>query len=112
MTFSRKIIATLCLLSASAVGGILPAFAEANITNVVDQAKYTMLPYGIRSGSIIFSPGIGVDEMYDDNVYDTESNTRSDFITTVKPSFGVTTDFDLHSLIFRMGSSLGYYNDF
>lgn len=82
-----------------------------NIVNVVDQAKYKMVPYGIRSGSLIFSPGIGVSETYDDNVFGDETNTKSDWITVVSPSLKATTDFDMHQLFFAASAGLGYYKE-
>jgi len=115
MALPRKIFGTACLLATISVSG--QGFAadlaqqQKHLTNVTDAAKYKMLPYGIRSGSIIFSPGIGVNEIYDDNIYRDETGTQSDFITVIQPSLAIATDFDLHRLYFRTNASLGYYGD-
>lgn len=79
--------------------------------SILDQARYQFAPYGIRSGSLIFSPGIGLTETYDDNVFRTNANEQSDFITVIRPSFGAISDFDLHEVSFGASGALGRYAD-
>lgn len=102
-----------CGLLGLLLGMTAPMAARAadDIINVVDQAKFKLEPHGLRVGSFLFSPGIAVSETYDDNVYRDETNTKSDFITVVNPSFSAVSDFDLHALFMSVGGSLGYYND-
>lgn len=100
-----KTFAILCL---AVMGGTLPALAQ-DVRNVVDQARYPLAADGIRSGSIIFSPTIGISQSYDDNVYRDSENEKEDFVTTLNAGLNVATDFDLHSLFFRTGGTLGYY---
>lgn len=100
-----KIFAVLCL---AVTGGTLPALAQ-EVRNVVDQARYPLMADGIRSGSVIFFPTIGITQSYDDNIYRDSANEKDDFITSLNAGLNITTDFDLHSLFFRTGGTLGYY---
>lgn len=98
-----------------AVGGLwVPkAFSAADESpvSILDQARFKYSSYGLRTGSFIFSPGITVSETYDDNVYKTNTNERSDFITLIRPSFSGISDFDLHEVAFRTTGSFGRYAD-
>lgn len=77
----------------------------------IDKAKYEFPAPGIRMGSLVFGPAIALDETYDDNVYRTSKNQESDFITAIKPSLGISTDFDMHALYLRGSGSFGFFKD-
>lgn len=85
--------------------------ADEDIVNVVDKARWKMAPLGIRAGSFILSPGIGASETYDDNIFRDETNEKSDFITTVDPTFSAVSDWNLHRLFFNASGSFGLYAD-
>ncbi len=64
---------------------------------------------GYKAGSLIFNPGIDVTEYYDDNIFATRTNEKSDFITVVTPSLGVESDWEKHQARFETGANIGRY---
>ena len=74
------------------------ATAEEVGHNVRDYEKFSpdFLGPGIRRGAFLIKPSIGVDETYKDNIYSTQTNEKSDFITSLKLSLtGTATNLFL-----------------
>lgn len=111
---SKKSLFTFALF-----GLILPAtHAEAqemwdsNVVSVKGRIDQQYERLGIRMpGQFLFYPGIQLEETYDDNIYRTNSDEESDFITSVQPSMRVRSDWKVHALEFLARGDLGYYND-
>ncbi len=59
-------------------------------------------PKGIELGSFLFLPKIEVDETFSSNVYATEVDTKSDSITTIRPSMKLRSRFKEHELNFSL----------
>lgn len=57
-------------------------------------------PQGIEAGSFLIFPDLSVGEAYNSNIYATETDVRSDFITRLKPSFVARSRYDRHMLNF------------
>lgn len=111
---ARFKIALATLTSTALIAAVLSpmAWAQENVVNVVDQKRWAQNSnLGVRAGAFILSPGIGLSETYDDNIYRKGTNERSDFITEVTPSFAALSDFNLHQLFFAARGSFGYYAD-
>lgn len=66
-------------------------------------------PLGIRAGAFRIFPGTDASISYDDNVYATNGNTRSDFVAVVGPSIEVESDFSRHAVGFEVFSRVGRY---
>jgi hypothetical protein len=66
-------------------------------------------PLGIRAGAFRIFPSTDVSLTYDDNVYATNDNTRSDFIAVVGPNIEVDSDFSRHAVGFEVFSRVGRY---
>lgn len=58
---------------------------------------------GIRAGSLIFKPVLQLSEGYDSNIFEDTSGGTGSFITTVRPSLSLESDFSRH----RIGASVG-----
>ncbi|MGE0754599.1 MAG: outer membrane beta-barrel protein [Alphaproteobacteria bacterium] len=69
------------------------------------------LPVGIRAGSFLLSPGIGVSGTYDDNIFRTPANAQSDFITNIKPAFAAQSNWNRHGVFFGAEGDFGFYSD-
>ena len=69
-------------------------------------------PLGMRLGGFIFSPSILVGEEYEDNVFSTHSNEKSDFITHVHPAFDLVSDWDVHALALHAEADVLQYSRF
>ena len=68
-------------------------------------------PLGIRAGGFRIFPATDFSASYDDNVYATKDNTRSDFIFVVGPTVAVQSDFSRHAIGFNVFSRVGRYVD-
>lgn len=55
-------------------------------------------PLGIRAGSFLIIPKVDLTETYNDNIYATDKNTKSDFITSVRPSIAARSNWSRHAL--------------
>lgn len=66
-------------------------------------------PVGIRHGNIFFYPSLGVSESYNDNVFASESNPTSDFITVFSPSLDVRSDGTRGGWHAGLSADLGRY---
>ncbi len=64
---------------------------------------------GIRAGSFLILPKVDVSETYNDNIYATDTNTESDFVTAVSPSISVQSLWSRHALGLKAGLSQYWY---
>ncbi|NNJ91813.1 MAG: MtrB/PioB family decaheme-associated outer membrane protein [Gammaproteobacteria bacterium] len=71
---------------------------------------------GIKSGYYVndfrIRPSVSISEIYDDNIFATDTQSESDFITIVSPRLNVDTTWDKHSLRFKLGADLARYSEF
>lgn len=65
---------------------------------------------GIRAGSFMVYPKMDVTENYNDNIYATNTQTKSDFITTVSPDITVNSLWSRHALNLDAGVDKYWYN--
>jgi hypothetical protein len=66
-------------------------------------------PLGIRAGSFLVFPSLGVSESYDTNVFATPDDEVDDFITLLEPNVEVVSNFTRHALNFSVGSDIAFY---
>jgi hypothetical protein len=66
---------------------------------------------GVHVGSFYLFPSITGGVSYNDNVYYTDNNTKSDFVYTVAPRVVLKSDWNNHSLTAAAGGQVGFYND-
>lgn len=78
---------------------------------VQDRARPDYDPLGIRAGAFSIFPQIGVDAIYDDNIFATRDNTIDDWIIQLRPQIRFQSEWPRHSLAVRTGAILGYYQD-
>lgn len=81
------------------------------VSNAVDRARQAYAADGIRGGFLMFYPTITFDQMYDDNIFKSKDNPKEDWITVLRGSLGVETDFDLHQLYLRGSVTDVLYKD-
>jgi len=68
-------------------------------------------PKGIHVGGFLLYPAIRQGMEFNDNVFATENNTKSDFIYTIEPIFVAKSDWNRHNLRLELGGNLGFYFD-
>lgn len=76
----------------------VPAFAADSVTPVSSKIAAKHAPMGVRAGSFLVTPKASVNGTYNDNIYATDTNTESDFITSVKPEVTVESNWNRHAL--------------
>lgn len=102
------VMASLCLL-VSAKAALSGHQAPQSGETVTEDRPYE--PLGIRLGGFLLSPMIEVTETYDDNIFVDESDEVDDFITDIKPSFALLSNFSRHALNLSGSADIGRYAD-
>lgn len=87
---------TVSLFALVAAFGAQNAFAA--VTPASERVASDHAPMGVRAGSFLVIPRADLDEAYNDNIYATDNNTKSDFITTVRPGIAVKSNWNRHAL--------------
>jgi len=69
----------------------------------------TAAPQEVRLGSFIVGGGLTATELYDDNIFATDSAEIGDYITIVTPEIYLESDWQRHRLRFEGGAEIGRY---
>ncbi len=85
--------------------------SDEDVISVKDRYNSSLAPLGIPTGGFLFRPGIAVEEHYDDNVFRTPTNEQDDFITIVKPSAALESNWNRHALRVSADGFLAGYAD-
>lgn len=73
---------------------------------VIDEA-----PQSIKAGGFIISPGLEIKTVYDDNLFNTKDNRKSDLITDIKPAIAAQSNWDMHSIFLGAEGDFGIYKN-
>lgn len=69
-------------------------------------------PVGVRMGGFVLYPDLGVQESYNSNVFATNANEKSDFITSIEPSLDLRSNWNNHALNLHADSRVVRYMDY
>jgi hypothetical protein len=75
-----------------------PEYNRGRNVSVTEEYEPAFQQLGVRSGSIVALPSIGVSTGATDNVYVSNAFKRSDAFYTIQPALRVTTDWAMHQL--------------
>jgi hypothetical protein len=107
-----------CLLLASSAFIILTpelALAQAQPvdpnTTVTERPRPEYDPLGIRAGSFLIFPELGITGFYSDNVGFDEDDEQSDFVTEIEPSVTFASQWSRHLLQLEAGSDIAIHAD-
>jgi len=78
---------------------------------VADRPRPDYDPLGVRIGGFLLYPDLAVQETYNTNIFATDGNRQDDFITTIKPSLDLRSNWNNHSLRLHADSRLDRYAD-
>ena len=78
---------------------------------VQTRARPSLDPLGVRFASFKFFPELTINEHYNDNIFATENDKISDFITLIKPQLIVKSDWNNHALTFRSAANIEQHFD-
>ncbi len=80
----------------------MPAYAEDLRGQGVAERQYdAYTPRGVRVGSFVLRPSMTVSEVYDSNVFASDTGEVSDFVTEINPNVVFESDWANHSLTFE-----------
>lgn len=107
--------ASLAVMSAATADEVTPSaqtdMQDVRGQSVMDRPRPGYDAAGIHAGSFMVYPKADVSESYNDNIYATDSSTKSDFITMVSPSVAVNSLWSRHALNFGGGIDKFWYAD-
>lgn len=99
----NKFLFSVSALTLAAVSG---AYAQTEVIPAGERMASSHAPMGVRAGSFLVIPKVELVETYNDNIYATETNEESDFITTVKPEVSVRSNWSRHALNAKAGAEV------
>lgn len=73
-------------------------WAQSEVVPVGQRMAAAHAPQGVRAGSFLVIPKVDLEESYKDNIYATKSNTKDDFITTVRPEIAARSNWSRHQV--------------
>lgn len=68
-------------------------------------------PLGMPVRSFLIHPSLQLREQYNDNIFADDDNEQSDFITNIRPSLVVRSNWDIHALRVFTSADLGRHLD-
>src|SRR5688500_12256571 len=76
---------------------------------VTDRPRPELDPLGVNLGGFFLYPRIELDEMFNDNIFATDSGKQTDFITVISPAAELKSNWNNHALNATAGASIGRY---
>ncbi|MBI1180350.1 MAG: outer membrane beta-barrel protein [Alphaproteobacteria bacterium] len=78
-------------------------------STVPDRPQPLYDPIGIRAGSFMVYPSLGVRAIYNDNIYAEPTDRKSDAIIAVQPAVYAKSLWERHSLTARLSGDIGIF---
>jgi len=78
---------------------------------VMERPRPDYDPVGIRLGGFMLLPDLTVQESYNSNIFATQANEKSDFITAVTPTLDLRSNWNNHALNLHADSTLVRFAD-
>jgi hypothetical protein len=69
-------------------------------------------PLGVRLGGFLLFPQLGLYEAFNDNIFATNDDEKSDFITNIVPVLSLQSDWSRHAIGLAAGANSAKYADF
>lgn len=88
---------------------ILPYLDPERGETVATRRRPELEPLGVRLGGFLLRPAISVEEVYNSNIFATETDEEDDFITRVLPTLVLDSNWSRHRLTLRAGAEFGFY---
>jgi len=78
---------------------------------VTSRERPEVAPLGARAGAFRLYPSLTLSESYNDNIFSTDNNEESDFITLIRPALNLESLWGRHNLSLHADATLGRYGD-
>ena len=76
----------------------LMAQTDNRTTTVLGRDRPELNPIGLRISGFVLSPSISVGTSFNDNIFATQNDEKSDLVTTISPAVLIASDWNQHSL--------------
>lgn len=111
--------ALIAAIATSAFHAVVPNVASAQTAEIVDDRNVSVRErarpgydaVGVRAGAFMVFPEASVTGTFNDNIYATNNNTKSDFVTTLGASVSAVSTWSRHALNLRGGVAQHLYAD-
>jgi hypothetical protein len=87
------------------------SLASAQVLDVTQKPRPESDPIGVSVGSFILFPEVTVRETFDSNIFAVTTGETDDFITNIKPSLTLDSNWNNHALSITADANLGIYGD-
>lgn len=91
------------------IGPITPEATIPERQSVLQRSRPDYDALGVRAGSFLIFPSLGLTEAYDSNVFVTQTDTKSDFVTALLPGVQARSDWNNHALNFIAAGEIRRY---
>ena len=112
-TLVRLLCLAACGVLALAADGAHAQNFETTITPLADsvtaRARPDYDPPGARMGTFVAHARLPVTEIYDDNIYATDANRKSDAVTEIQPQLDIESQWGRHSFSVSVQGDLTYH---
>ena len=110
-----SLLALLIVITSSAVAGGVsnnrPNSIQYKPETVTTRERPELEPLGAHAGAFRLFPSLSLSERYSDNIFATNNNEESDFITVINPGVYMQSLWGRHFMAIRADASIGRYSD-
>lgn len=78
---------------------------------VTNRPRPELDPPGVRAGGFLIHPGFKLQEVYDTNIFASDSDEKGDFITLVRPLLDIVSDWNNHAFDVHANAAIGRHAD-
>lgn len=109
LRFTHRLLMASAAIALVAPDVVLAQQPEDPNVTVTGRSRPEYDPLGIRAGSFIIFPEIGVTESYSDNVALDEDDEQSDFVTQIEPLVELQSQWSRHALGLEVGADIAFH---
>lgn len=96
-------VSALTLLAAAAthaqdVNATGQAVVNSEVIPAGERMAAAHAPLGIHAGSFLIIPKVDLNETFNDNIYATDTNTKTDLVTDIRPEIAARSNWNRHAL--------------
>lgn len=112
MTNKCRLIAVFTAAVAGAGAGVVQGMEPLRPETVTTRERPELDPLGMRAGAYLIYPALTLAGEHDDNIFATNTDEKSDFITHIRPELGINSNWGRHALNFDAAADIARYNDY
>lgn len=106
-----RLVGGVILAAAASVPAVAQDGEDERKVTVTTRPKPELDPSGVRLGSFVLFPSLGLGSEYTDNVFKTDGDERDDFVHHVLPAARLVSDWSNHALELGVEADIGIHAD-